>query len=174
MYLSYKKKPMHTKQDHINSLQREEHLITHLHSKVEPAHLDYQPTEHQRTLEELLSYLTMMGAMMTSAMKHGAFANEDAEQFTQRAQEMDLESFPELMQQQTTYMITYLEEVTEEEWHEEIDPFGTGQMMARKQIFLELIVKGFAAYRMQLFLYIKQAGKHDLNTMNVWMGKDSQ
>ena len=30
-----------------------------------------------------------------------------------------------------------------------------------------------AAYRMQLFLYLKACGREDLNTMNLWVGTDA-
>ena len=29
-----------------------------------------------------------------------------------------------------------------------------------------------AAYRMQLFLYLKACGREELNTMNLWVGTD--
>ena len=37
---------------------------------------------------------------------------------------------------------------------------------------MNLVLCGFAAYRMQLFCYLKASGREELNTFNLWMGKD--
>ena len=35
-----------------------------------------------------------------------------------------------------------------------------------------LVLCHLAAYRMQLFLYLKSSGREELNTLNLWMGMD--
>ena len=35
------------------------------------------------------------------------------------------------------------------------------------------VVGQYAAYRMQLFLYLKACGRQELNTMNLWLGIDA-
>jgi len=37
---------------------------------------------------------------------------------------------------------------------------------------VNLVLCAFAAYRMQLFLYLKACGGEELNTMNLWAGMD--
>ena len=32
---------------------------------------------------------------------------------------------------------------------------------------------GYAAYRTQLFVYLKACGREELNTMNLWAGMDA-
>ena len=54
-----------TKSEFLSSLRNEVRILLHLASKVDNAMLDYRPTPKQRSLAELLSYLSMMGPMMT-------------------------------------------------------------------------------------------------------------
>jgi hypothetical protein len=34
------------------------------------------------------------------------------------------------------------------------------------------VLCGYAAYRTQIFLYLKSCGREELNTMNLWAGMD--
>jgi hypothetical protein len=62
--------------------------------------------------------------------------------------------------------------VTEDQMNEELDPFGMGAT-SRKSMIFWMHHKNFTAYRMQFFLYLKDAGAHELKTSNLWMGMDS-
>ena len=53
----------------------------------------------------------------------------------------------------------------------EIAPFG--QPMARGVFIVNLVLCGCAAYRTQLFLYLKACGRQELSTINLWAGADS-
>jgi hypothetical protein len=37
-----------------------------------------------------------------------------------------------------------------------------------------MVVCGHAAYRTQLFCYLKACGREELNTMNLWAGVDGE
>ena len=52
----------------------------------------------------------------------------------------------------------------------EIDMFGRKSSRGSHIVFL--VLGGFAAYRTQLFLYLKACGRDELNTMNLWGGID--
>jgi hypothetical protein len=53
----------------------------------------------------------------------------------------------------------------------EFDFFGKKASRGSHIVFLVLC--GYAAYRTQLFLYLKACGRDDLNTMNLWGGVDA-
>jgi len=53
----------------------------------------------------------------------------------------------------------------------EIDVFG--RKFTRGWLLVNQVLSGFAAYRMQLFLYLKACGREELNTANLWAGVDS-
>jgi hypothetical protein len=40
-------------------------------------------------------------------------------------------------------------------------------------MLVNLVAGGHAAYRTQLFLYLKACGREELNTMNLWGGVDA-
>jgi hypothetical protein len=65
-----------------------------------------------------------------------------------------------------------LEPVSEEDlWNaDRAMPWGTPVKMG--QGLVDMVVKCLAAYRMQLFLYAKAAGAHQLGPANCWMGVD--
>jgi hypothetical protein len=48
-----------------------------------------------------------------------------------------------------------------------------GRKMSRGAFFVNLVLNGHAAYRTQLFLYLKACGREDLGTTNLWGGVDA-
>ena len=43
---------------------------------------------------------------------------------------------------------------------------------SRGAFVVNLVLNGYAAYRTQLFLYLKACGREELSTMNLWGGMD--
>jgi hypothetical protein len=48
-----------------------------------------------------------------------------------------------------------------------------GRRASRGSILVNIVFAGHAAYRTQLFLYLKACGREELNTMNLWAGADA-
>jgi hypothetical protein len=48
--------------------------------------------------------------------------------------------------------------------------FGT--KFTRGSLLVNMVLGGYAAYRTQLFCYLKSCGREELNTMNLWAGVD--
>jgi hypothetical protein len=40
------------------------------------------------------------------------------------------------------------------------------------RMIVSVVLCHYAAYRMQVFLYLKAGGREELNTMNLWAGMD--
>jgi hypothetical protein len=51
-----------------------------------------------------------------------------------------------------------------------VDVFG--RKSSRGLLAITLVLNGHAAYRTQLFLYLKSCGRDELGTMNLWAGVD--
>ena len=49
-----------------------------------------------------------------------------------------------------------------------------GSPMSRGSFIVNLVLSGCAAYRTQLFLYLKANGREELTTSNLWGGADPQ
>jgi hypothetical protein len=62
-------------------------------------------------------------------------------------------------------------EWTEKDFRAPVDVFG--RQSTRGSMIVSLVVNGHAAYRTQLFCYLKACGRDELNTMNLWGGVDS-
>ncbi len=52
----------------------------------------------------------------------------------------------------------------------EIAPWG--ETTSRGSFLVNFLLCGYAAYRTQLFLYLKACGRHELGTLNLWDGVD--
>jgi hypothetical protein len=48
-----------------------------------------------------------------------------------------------------------------------------GPPTSRGAFIVNLLMGGHAAYRTQLFLYLKACGREELGTMNLWGGMDA-
>jgi hypothetical protein len=44
---------------------------------------------------------------------------------------------------------------------------------SRGSIIVNIVLCGLAAYRTQLFLYLKACGREELSTANLWAGMDA-
>lgn len=163
---------MITKQIFIENVLREIEIIKHLSEKVTDENINYKPTEKQRTVRELLGYLAIgPGTALKVAQTGDAsfFANSKDEQ-----EKVTLENFKETIDKEGKEIKEILENMTEEEMNEEIDLWKSGMVRPRSEYILQLVLEGFVAYKMQLFLYLKASGSEHLNTQNLWQGRDPE
>jgi hypothetical protein len=159
-----------TKSELIGSLQHEVRILSHLAGKVDRTMLDYRPTPKQRSTMELLRYMTIMGPELVKAAKAGAF---DPAVFTvaqKAAEARDFDQTLAAIAAQTEEYANLLADVSDDDLRAEITMFGRP---TRRGLFLvNLVLCGHAAYRTQLFLYLKACGREELSTMNLWAGVD--
>jgi len=59
---------------------------------------------------------------------------------------------------------------TDADFRGEVDMFG--RKSSRGSLLVNMVLGGHAAYRTQLFCYLKSCGRDELNTMNLWAGMD--
>lgn len=161
-----------TKQELIESLQHEVRILVHLCSKVKPEMLDYRPTPKQRSTIELLRYLTVMGPVLVASIKAGAFLGDGWNEGEAKAASMDFEDVVKLLESLSGWYEEAVNGFSEEELRGEVELFGSKSR--RGPLLVNLVVCGHAAYRMQLFCYLKACGREELNTMNLWAGVDGE
>ena len=160
-----------TKEELIASLQNEVRILLHLISKVDRKQLDYRPTPKQRSTIELLRYLTLMGPALIPAIKTGTFdgAAFGAAQATANA--MNFDQVVAAIEKLSSSYAEQLGAFSDADFRGQIDMFG--QKASRGSHLVFLLVSGHAAYRTQLFCYLKSCGRDELNTMNLWGGMDA-
>jgi hypothetical protein len=164
-----------TKNELIGALQHEVDILLHLASKVDPAKLDYRPTPKQRSLLELLQYLTIMGPIHLGAIKAGVF-DMDAWRETWRREEAaakarDLEQVKDAISKHSELIPDSIGSLSDADLRAEMEMFG--MKASRGSMLVNLVLCHYTAYRMQLFLYLKASGREELSTMNLWAGRDA-
>ena len=163
-----------TREELIASLQNEVRILVHLAGKVDKSKLDYRPTPKQRSTLELLQYMAIMGPTQVAVIKAGAFdraalsaAWSPAEA---AAKAMSFDQVVSAIQKQSDEYARLLSGWTEADFRSEIDVFGTKSTCG--SLLVNLVLSGYAAYRTQLFCYLKSCGREELSTMNLWAGVD--
>jgi hypothetical protein len=159
-----------TKQDLIGCLQNEVRILVHLCGKVQPEMLDYRPTEGQRSTLELLRYLTIMGPVLVPSVKAGEFLMEQWKAAEEKSKELDFAAVVQSLESQAAFYAEAVNGFSDEEMQGEIEMFGS--KTKRGTMLVNMVVCGHAAYRTQLFCYLKACGRSELNTMNLWAGID--
>ena len=148
-----------TKQELISSLQNEVRILLHLAGKIDPSKLDYRPTPKQRSTRiELLRYMVVMGPMLIRAIKAGAFDGPAWQAATAEANAMNFDQVLSAIQKQSSLYADALGGFSDQDFRGEIDLFGGGKS-SRGSILINMVLAGYAAYRTQLFLYLKSAAR---------------
>jgi hypothetical protein len=165
-----------TKDELIAAFQKEVHILTHLISKVDPAKTDYRPSAKQRSVLELIQYMTVMAPAMTESIRGGDFSNEAMGRIwgtrDAAAKAMNWEQAVAAIGRQSDEMTREVGGWTDAEFRSEINMFGNNT--TRGAALVNMVLCGYAAYRTQLFLYLKAMGREELNTINLWAGTDGQ
>ena len=160
-----------TKAELIGALQHETHILLHLASKIDRTQLDYRPTAGQRSTMELLRYLSIMGPQLTNACVNGTF---DMAVYGAAGEAAKTRDFDGTLAEIATHSATYaalLANVSDDDLRATISMFGNSGTRGAKLV--SMVLSGCAAYRTQLFCYLKSCGREDLGTSNLWSGMDA-
>jgi hypothetical protein len=162
------------KDELIAALRNEVRILLHLASKVDRAKLDYRPTATQRSTLELLQYMAIMGPTQVAAIKGRVFDRPTLSALwgpaEAAAKRMSFDDAVAAIGKQAHDFARELDAWTEKDFRAEVDMFG--RRSSAGALLVNLVLCGFAAYRTQLFCYLKSCGREELNTMNLWAGAD--
>jgi hypothetical protein len=161
-----------TREECLALLQNEVRILLHLCTKIDRSKLDYRPTPKQRSTMELLQYLVVMGPNLLKAIKAGGFDQAAWQAATADAKAANFDQVLGKLEAQKAQYAELLGSYTDADFRGEIDLFGSGKS-SRGTVIVNLVLGGHAAYRTQLFLYLKACGREELNTMNLWGGVDA-
>jgi hypothetical protein len=159
------------KSELIASLQNEVRILLHLAGKIDQTMLDYRPTPKQRSTIELLKYLTIMGPALVQAAKAGGFDRAGWTEAQKTAEARDFDQTVAAIAGHTEAYARLLGDMSDTDFRTEIEMFGN--KTTRGTFIVNLVLCGCAAYRTQLFLYLKACGREELSTMNLWAGVDA-
>ena len=157
---------MITKQQLAASFRTETDLIKHLGTKITGERLEWKPTPGQRSLDDLMRYVTVMAEIPAYFAAHGEWGPHD--EYNERGLSVTLDNFAERMDEQCDRVTAWMLESDFEK--QTTTPWGSPTTTA--EFWLNMVGKCFTAYRMQLFLYLKQSGRSELGSANLWIGVD--
>jgi hypothetical protein len=164
-----------TKDELIASLQNEVRILVHLAGKVDKSKLDYRPSPKQRSTLELLQYMAIMGPTQVSVIQTGVFDRPTLSKVwapaEAQAKTLTLEQAISAIQKQSAAYASLLGAWTDADFRADVDMFGNKS--SRGYLLVNLVLAGHAAYRTQLFCYLKACGRDELSTMNLWAGTDA-
>jgi hypothetical protein len=161
-----------TKPELIAALQREVRILTHLAGKLDAGSVNYRPTPKQRSSLELLHYLSIMGPQLLAGAKRGQFDGEAWGAAVAAAAKRDLKETMAVIAKQPEEYEKLLADMSDNDFRAEITDFS-GAKVSRGSFIVALVLGGYAAYRTQLFCYLKACGREELGTTNLWGGADA-
>lgn len=154
----------------VNLLQHEVKILVFLAGKATGAARDYRPSPKQRSTTELLRYLSMMGPALMTVARTGVFDGAAWSAEERAAADLTFDEAVGAIAAQSGAYAAQAGELTAEYLRAEVAPFG--EPMSRGRFIVQYVLCGYAAYRTQLFLYLKVSGHPELGTTELWDGVD--
>jgi hypothetical protein len=161
-----------TKPELVTALQKEVRILLHLAGKLQGEQVDYRPTPKQRSALELLRYLSFMGPVLVSAAKNGAFDGAMWKSEVEAAEKRNLQETVALIETLPAKYEQLLASMSDADFRAEMTGFD-GSKLSGGAFIVSLVLGGHAAYRTQLFCYLKSCGHEQLGTTNLWRGVDA-
>jgi len=147
----------------------ETRVIQFLATKMPTGGLDYRPTPGQRSMLELMQYMTYMAAVPAARAVDGSW--DRAAALEPAGRDVTPENFAEALDGQLAFLRTELGKIGDR-------PFDAATTMpweapcTHGEYLVNCVLKTYGIYRMQFFLYLKAAGAADLGSMQCWVGID--
>jgi hypothetical protein len=111
--------------------------------------------------------------MIIRGIKAGAFDGPAWQAAVAEADAMNFDQVLGAIAKQSSTYEELLSSFSDADFRSEVDLFGQGQKSSRGSVIVNMALCGCAAYRTQLFCYLKACGRDELNTMNLWAGMDA-
>ena len=162
---------MYSKNNFLESVGLETQICKHLHSKIDDDKLDYKPTEGQRSLLELIQYLTACIDVSTRCLIDNDWSR--AGEYLEKIKDVTIDNFCDRMDRQLAAVTDMVSPLTDSDLTTKETSFPTGATAILGPALVNFPLKFATAYRMQLFLYLKATGRSELNTLNCWFGVDA-
>ncbi|MBT3232724.1 MAG: hypothetical protein HN356_07905 [Calditrichaeota bacterium] len=163
---------MLSKTDLLEAILQECDICIHLYGKIPEGGLEYRPSSEQRNTLELLRYISFCGLGFASAMIDGSW--EGYSEIAGKAEMLEPDNFPAAMEEQKKRLSEVFNNLSDEDFADKEATLPWGNTVKLCRALLDISYRVLSGYRMQLFLYVKAAGNHDIGTPNCWAGADAQ
>jgi len=147
-------------------------IIKHLATKITDDSLDYRPSAKQRSMLELLQYLTYCSKIGVLSEITGS--GDHMEAMVEASKNIFLVNFAEAMDQQLSEIASLLKEVPDEDFINKPTGLPWGEEVRLSRALMMYGPQCLTAYRMQLFLYIKASCNNEIDQGDCWVGVSSK
>ena len=161
------------KQHLLFNLEREIILLKQLAVFIEEKDLDYRPNEKVRSTYELMQYLSGIGSIMMRRFVKNDVTPEEREKIMAYRNTLTLGNFQERLDEQWEQIKMYMGEITDEELLTKEIELPWKEKMVLGAAIINTPIKWLAAYRMELFLYLKMNGKSTIGTKDAWVPENT-
>ena len=158
------------KQYLLNSIIKEMKICKRLYTKIPMENMDFRPKETTRSILEILQYLSFIGTCM---LKY--WAQEDEPNFGKFFKNLSVAAgnlspaeFLTTMDDQIKTANTLFSQISETDLYDKqvMCPWG---LTVLGEAILETEIKWLAAYKLQLFFYLKLSTDQSLGTPDAWV-----
>lgn len=163
---------MITKEQLIKSILFETRIIKHLGTKLLPGTLNWRPTPGQRSMLELMRYLTCCASVPAHAAVKDHW--DDADALEKASETVNHVNFADAMDAQARLLKHLIESVPHADLHHKETHMPWGAPCKVGEALVNMVLKPLVAYRMQFFLYLKESGRGDIGPAQCWVGVDPQ
>ena len=157
------------KQHLIDNMERELQLIKKLIPHIEERDLDYRPADKTRSTIELMRYLSNIGSNMLRWFIIDDLTPEEWEKIRAERMTLTIANFGERIDMQMAAIRKYMDMISEQDLMSKEVTLPWKEKMILGSAIINCPVKWLAAYRLQLFLYLKMNGKSELGTKEAWV-----
>lgn len=159
------------KQHLLNNIEKEVSICRRLYNKILPEQIDFRPKEGIRSTLELLQYLSVIVEAMPKYWleKHDMDFNTFYASMMTAGKEMPHEEFPTAMENQMKRIKDLFNQISEEDLLQKEVEYPWGGKSPLGEAIIATSIKWAAAYKLQLFLFIKLSQDTSLATGDAWM-----
>lgn len=162
---------MMSKEEFIKSCAHEARCIKHIATKIPEDQYEYKPTPVQRSMTELLRYLACCASSPLCNMRDGNW--DAAEALEKEVENLDVrKDFAAAMDKQQEFIAKTINAFKDSDFAKVDREMPWGAPCKLGQGLINTVLKPLVAYRMQLFLYVKASGRHDIGPAQCWVGVD--
>jgi len=150
------------------NISRELMLLKQLTPYIQQKDLDYRPTEKVRSTYELMQYLSTIGSYMMRWIVKNDINDEVRLQIREYRSTLTIENFNERIDRQWEEIQSYMAIISEEDLLLKEAVLPTKEKMPLGAAIISAPIKWLAAYRMELFVFLKMNGHTELSTKEAW------
>ena len=157
------------KQHLLLNLKREIDLLKQLAPLIEAKDLEYRPHEKIRSTYELMQYLGTIGEVIFRWMLKNDITPEVRLELKAKREAITIDNFSTVLDEQMRIIEQYMADITEDELYSREVEMPSKEKMVLGAAIINGPIKWLAAYRMDLFMFLKMNGKFELGTKEAWI-----